>query len=349
MSTEETYRLEGVKPGFKGGEVTAVGIKSGERLSLALQPADVYDTSEIPEFLQSYKDPQYRAGEMSPVLLSDRESDKYRTFNENNAFQPVVVKTSGQAAVAEVDPESALSTFTVDYRACGSFIPKQTEMQAAYDVKTRAARRCRNAIDMDIEIDVMNQLGTSTNWDAAVRTAAATAWDQAGSTPIVDTQTAVRKSFQQPRAIWMTEQTAHAFINHDDTKDYMRQMLGDTAVGGALRDLDRAMEESIDFKIPGIPMIRVVASKYLNTAGTLVYTLGKVAVLICGPNNPTPDDIMSAATYRWRGPSGTGFEAREYTVEGRGPWGGTMLVLAEASDHVIVANKAGGIITNTAT
>lgn len=349
MDTPITVRLEGFKPGFSGGNIQAVNVESGERVTLALTPSDVYDTSEIPELLQGYRDPQYRAVQMSPVMLVDRPSDKYRTFNQNNAYSPVVVKTSLQAAVAEVDPESSLGTYTVDYRAAGSFIPRPTEMAATYDVRGRAAKRCKNAIDMDIEIDVMTQLGTNTNWNAAVRTAAANAWDTAAGTPIVDIQTAVRKSYQRPRALWCTEQTAHAFINHADTKDYMRQMMGDAAVGDSLRDLDRAQEEDVDFKIPGLPAIRVVASKYLDATGTLVYTLGKVAVLISGPSSPEPGDIMSAGTFRLKGPSGTGFEAREYTVEGRGPYGGTMLVVAEASDHVIIADRAGGIITNTAT
>jgi hypothetical protein len=347
--SENLFTLEGVKPGFNGGAVIAVNRQTGERISLALTPSDVYDTSEIPELLQGYKDPQYRADEMCPVLPTDKVSDKYRTFNENNAFQPVVVKTAGQAAVAEVDPESALSTFTVVERACGSFITKPTEMQATYDVRARAAKRCKNAIDMDVEIDVMTLLGTNANWDAAVRTAAANAWDTAAGTPIVDVQSAIRASYQQVRAIWFTEQTAHAFINHDDTKDYMRQVKGDLAVTDALKDLDRAMDEGIDFKIPGLPTMRVVASKYEDTSGNLVYTLGKVAVLISGPRTPSPGDIMSAGTFRWKGPSGTGFDAREYVVEGRGAYGGTMMVVAEASDHVIIADKAGGIITNTAT
>jgi hypothetical protein len=348
MNTQETFKLEGIKPGFSGGHVTAIS-SSGERISLTLQPSDVYDTSEIPELLQSYRDSQYRAAEASPVMLTDKESDKYRVFNENNSYQPVVVKTSGQAAVAEVDQESALSTFTVDYRACGSFIPKQVELMATYDVRSRAAKRCKNAIDLDIEIDVMAQIGTNTNWNAAVRTAAATAWDVAASTPIVDLRTAVRKSYQPVRAIFITEQTAHALIDHDDVKDLMRAMNGDQAVTDAMRDINRAAEENIDFRIPTLPPFKVVASKYIDATGTLVYTLGKVAVLVSGPLNPMPDEIMSAGTFRWKGPNGTGFEAREYIVEGRGSYGGTMMVVAEASDHVIIANKAGGIITNTAT
>jgi hypothetical protein len=344
------FRLEGVGADFRGGTVQAVDVETGARVTLALTPSDVYQPSELPEFLAGYRDPQYRAGEMSPVVLVDKDSDYYRTFSENNAFEPVNVKTSLQGAVREVDAESSTALYTVVERAIGSFIAQQTEMQAAYDAKAKAGQRCKNAIDMDIELDVMALLGTHTNWDTAVRTAAANAWDTAAGTPIVDLQLAIRKSYQGVKAIWFPEPTAHAFINHDDTKDYMRQTMGDNAVTDALKDINRAAEENIDFKIPGFPVMRVVASKYL-LASTLTYTLGKVAVLISGPATAPVDgnDIMSSATFRRKGPSGTGFQAREYRVEGRGPEGGTMIVVSEASDHVMMADKAGGIITNATT
>jgi hypothetical protein len=347
INPNSMYKLE-IPPGFNGGQVQAMDDK-GQRVSLSLVPSDVHDASEVPELLQSYKSPRYRADEMCPPILVDQLSDKYRVYNDDNAFQPIEVKTTGEAAVAEVDPESALATYTCELRAIGGFISSQTEMSADHDVKARTAKRCADAIYRDIEIDVMTLLGTNTNWNTAVRTAAATAWDQAGSTPVVDLQTAIRKSYQEVSGIWITEQTAHALLNHDDVKDLMRQMRGDLPIQGGLNDLSKGFSRSIDFEIPSLPPFHVISSQYVDATGTKVYTLGKVAVLVSGPDNPMPDEIMSAATLRWRGPTGTGWSSREYTLEGRGPWGGTMLVVSEASDQVIIANKAGGIITNAVT
>jgi hypothetical protein len=349
MSAHNTmFRLTNLKPGFSGGAVEATDLATGQRVSLSLAPSDVHDASEVPELLQSYRSPLFRADEVCPVIPVDKLSDKYRVFSSDNAFEPVEVKTTGEAAIAEVDPDSELSTYTCDLRAIGCFISAQTEMSAEFDVKARAAKRCADAIMRDIEIDVMTLLGTNTNWDAGVRTAAATAWDQAGSTPIVDLQTAIRKSYQPVRCIAINLQTAFALINHDDVKDLMRQFKGDQPVTDAMTRIADASATNIDFVIPTMPPFKVVNSQRI-VAGAKVEILGKVAVLISGPTSPMPDEIMSAATMRWRGPSGTGWSSREYTVEGRGPWGGTMLVVSEASDQVMVANKAGGIITNTAT
>lgn len=349
MNANSMFKLSGINAGFNGGMIQATDVSTGQRVSLSLTPSDVHDASEVPELLQSYKSLKFRGDEIVPVIMVDQLSDKYRVFNSDNAFQPVVVKTSNEGAIAEVDPESSLATFTCNLRAIGCFISAQTEMAAEYDVKARASKRCADAILRDIEIDDMTLIGTNTNWAAGVRTAAALAWDVAGSTPIIDLQTAIRKSYQEVRCIAINLQTAFALINHDDTKDLMRQFKGDMPVSDALNQLAKAPASSIDFSIPTMPPFKVVGSQYVNSAGTKVETLGKVAVLISGPESPMPDEIMSAATFRWRGPSGTGWSSREYTVEGRGPWGGTMLVVSEASDQKMVATTAGGIITNTVT
>jgi hypothetical protein len=349
MNANSMFKLSGINAGFNGGVVQATDMTTGQRVSLSLTPSDVHDASEVPELLQSYKSPKFRADEICPVIPVDQLSDKFRIFNSDNAFQPIVVKTSNEGAIAEVDPESSLDTYTCYLRAIGCFTSAQTEMAAEFDVKARAAKRCADAIYRDIEIDVMTLLGTNTNWAASVRTAAATAWDQAGSTPIVDLQTAIRKSYQEVRCIVINLQTAFALINHDDTKDLMRQFKGDGPVTDALNQIAKSSATSIDFTIPTMPPFKVVNSQYVDATGTKVETLGKVAVLISGPESPMPDEIMSAASFRWRGPTGTGWSSREYTVEGRGPWGGTMQVVSEASAQKMIATTAGGIITNTAT
>src|SRR5512137_2200865 len=105
------FKLSGIGAGFNGGVVEATDIATGQRVSLSLAPSDVHDASEVPELLQSYRSPLFRADEICPVIPVDKLSDKYRVFSSDNAFEPVVVKTSGEAAIAEVDPESALSTF----------------------------------------------------------------------------------------------------------------------------------------------------------------------------------------------------------------------------------------------
>jgi len=243
--------------------------KAGERVTLALTPADVHDPTEIPTYLAGYKPFQYRADEACKVVLVDNDSDKYRTFDSDDAFRRVSVKGSDQGKVPEVDPKSALSTYKVVNRYVGSFIPKQTEGQTGnnYNPLMAASRRCRRALDLDRELDVWSLLGTNTNWDSTVRTAlgATYNWDGgAASNPILAVQQAIEKSWQEVTEIWMNQKLAHAFLRHAEVRNHMRQMLGDSAVTGATREVVQAGTRSVDFQIPGLPPIKVVASKVKN-------------------------------------------------------------------------------------
>ena len=335
-------------------DMPGVGV-AGERVTLALQPQDVHDPTELPQYLAGYKPFQYRADEASAPILVDNDEDKYRTFDSDDAFRRVDVKGSTQGAVPEVDPKSALRTYKVRERYIGSFIPKQTESQTGnnYMPIMAATRRCSRAIQLDRELDVWNLLGTDTNWDASVRTAVAggSEWNVAAGDPILDVETAVEKSAQPVSAIWMNQRVAHTFLRNENVRDQMRQFFGDSAVtqiGNAVAQAGREGFNS-DFAIPGLPPFKVVASKVKNeTTSLLDYTLADVAVLVTTTAG-VPDDgeeIASSYTYRRRGPSGTGFEVRQFQVEGRGPLGGTMVVVSQADIELITADNAGGIITN---
>lgn len=328
--------------------------QAGERVTLALSPADVHDPTEIPTYLAGYKPFQYRADEASKVILVNNEEDKYRTFDSDDAFRRVPVKGSTQGAVPEVDPISALSTYKVVERYVGSFVPAQTQSQTGnnYDPVMAASRRCRRALDLDREIDVWDLLQTTTNWDSTVRTALAATYQWNGganSDPIFDVQTAIEKSWQPVSEIWMNQKVAHAFLRHTSVRNHMRQMLGDNAVAAALSNVAQAGEMSVDFVIPGLPPFRVVASKVKNeSTSALGYILGDsyCVLLTTPPGTPSDgEEIASTYTFRRRGPSGVGFEAREFEVKERGPLGGTMIVVSQADVAKMTGNKCGGIIS----
>lgn len=333
-------------------DMPGVGV-AGQRVTLALQPSDVHDPTEIPTYLAGYKPFGYRADEASKAVLVDNDEDKYRSFDSDDAFRRVSVKASTSGAVPEVDPKSALATYKVVDRFLGSFIPRQTELQTGnnYQPRMAASRRCRRALDLDREIDVWTLLGTNTNWATTQRTALAATynWNSGvNSDPIFDLQTAIEKAAQPVSAIWMNQKVAHTLLRHDKVKDHMRQMLGDAAASAATQQVSMADDQNVDFVIPGFRPIRVVASKVKNeSTSALDYILGDVVVLVTvPPGTPTDgEEIASTYTFRRRGPSGTGFESREFEVPGRGPLGGTMVVVSQADIAVMTGSNCGGIIT----
>jgi hypothetical protein len=329
--------------------VEGVGV-AGQRVTLALTPVDVVDPTEIPTYLAGYKPFAARADEASPVALVDFDLGKYRSFSENDAFRRVPVKGSDQSAVREVDPSSALVDYRLVNRFLGGFVPDQTQEQAVYDAKRAVGRRTMNAIELDREHDVWEMLGTASNWNANVRLAVAAGdeWNVSGD-PIYDLQTAVELAWQPVTEIWMNQKVAFAFLRHQEVRAHMRQFYGDSAISNASVGIANAQTQSVDFQIPGLPPIKVVASKEKNeSTGRLDYCLGNVVVLTHQPPGiPTDgEDSRSALTFRRRGEGGVGLETREYRIEGRGPKGGVMQVVSTADVNVMPANMAGAIITN---
>lgn len=329
----------------------------GMKVKLDLRPSDVHDPTEIPTYLAGYRPFTYRADQASPVILVDHDEDKYRQFSSDDTFRRVDVKGSNTAlTIPEVDPSSSLTTYKVVNRYIGSFVPDQTESNATnpnYRPRFAAARRCRRATDLDREIDVWTLLGTTTNWTSTNRIAltADQKWNGgASSDPILDLQTALEVSAQQVTEFWMNQKTANAFVRHTKVKDHFRQFMGDNALAGAINDLGQVGRKPIDFAIPGVGVVRVAAAKVKNeTTAALDYILTDgIVVATVVPDSAFPldgEEIASTYTFRRKGPSGTGYEAREFRIENRGPLGGVMVVISMADIAVQTSTTAGAVIS----
>jgi hypothetical protein len=339
---EITLTLTNDMPGY--------GVK-GQRVTLALEPQDVHDPTELPEYLAGYKPFGYRADELSVPVLVDNDSDKFRTFNSDDAFRRVDVKGSTQSAVPEVDPKSSLDSYKVVERFVGSFIPMQTQRQTGNNYRPVFAsmRRCRRAIELDRELDVFALLNATASWDASVVNAAANPWTDATlGTPLTDLQDSIEASAQPVSSVWMNQSVAHIFLRHPQIVSSMRQYFGDDRAPEVANAVLRAGIENLDVDIPGLPPIKVSASKVKNeSTDALDYVFANVVNLITHtPGVPADgEDIATTWTFRRRGPAGNGFNVREFFVENRGPEGGTMVVVGMADEAKMTADNAGGIIT----
>lgn len=331
--------------------------KRGQHIQLALNPSDVHVAHEIDTFLAGMAPQGFRADEACPIALVDKATDRYRTFNSNNVFRQVEVRTSRQAAIMEVDVETSLATYLVDERALGAFIPRATEAQATFDVKAAHAMRIQEALSLDREIRIFGTdglLSTTANWAAAnVATIGAGAqWnDSENSDPILDIQERIEASAQAITAIYMNPIVAHAFLRADRVRSHMRQLLGDGAPNpGIAAAVGAQAYQNLDFQIPGLPPIKIVSGKVLNeTTDALDFILTDSVILVSHPKTGLPVDgksTMTSVTWRERGLSGNGFTTREFEVNGRGLQGGTMMVSGYAEEEVMIANNCGGLILN---
>lgn len=326
--------------------------RAGQLVTLDLAPADVHDPTELSSYLAGYRPFGFRADEISPVVLVDHGTDKYRTFHQDDAFQRVDVKTGIEAKVPEIETRSALAQYTVVERAIGAFIADRVEMEATglYKPKQAAMKRCQRVLQLDREIDLATLLTTAGSWAAGFSTTlgATAKWNGgSASDPILNLQTVEETSAQEVTGYVMTNRTANAMLRHPAVRDHMRQHIGDGAANTALQQVNRNGRVNRDFEIPGLAPIRVTAAKVKNdTSGALDWIWGNdVVALAIPPGVPTDgEDISTTYTMRIKGDAGNGYVTREYRDEARGARGGTFVVCTMADIALMTGNNCGGLL-----
>lgn len=356
--------LNPISPSFQGGQVSirladdTPGIgRAGQHVMLALTPDDVHDPTEIPTYLAGYKNAEYMADEASPPIMRATDKDKYRTFDEDDAFLRVNVKGSIQGAIPEVDPKSQLHDYAVVDRFVGSFVSDITQQNAtAYNARQAAGRRCARALSMDREFDVFGTgglLSTPANWHASVKTTfdATTKWNGGASAdPIKDLQARFRATLAPVTDGWLNLEVAQEFFNNATVRDYLKMHLGDSPAKEMLSSFNSAGDSGLfEFRLPGFfgVTFHVLSAKAKeNSADTPTYILGNHVILTRRPKGVPSDGEEIATTYTFRrsGNAGTGFETRQFRVEGRGPRGGVMIVVAQADTAEMTGSKIGGFL-----
>lgn len=328
--------------------------KAGHVIRFALHPADVHVPEEIDTFLAGYSNPMFRADEAVPIVSVEQLTDKYRTFTKNNAYRVANVLASTQGDINEVDPETQLLSYYCVDRALGGFVPAVTQHVArgAFDPRQALARRIYNALALEREVRIWGASGlltTSGNWAAnnVLTIGAGAEWDHATTPgdPIKNLQDMEERSNAEITDWWMSTPSFNAFLRNEKVRSHMRQMLGDNAPSGDVA------QRSSDIRIPGLAPIHRVPAKVLvnETTGQVGFIMGDSAVgtRTMGGAQVNPEDIQTAVTFRFNGPSGTGFITREFPLERRGLHGGTFMVSGYSEDVVFIANDVGALIVNT--
>lgn len=321
----------------------------GVLIAMDLAQSDVHQDSPLPNYAAGYKLAMGLADIAAPPIVVPKASDKYNTWDKENAFTRVLpTGGTGGGAVAEVNPSLSSATYsTVEY-ALGAFVP--TNVQANADAPLRpqqaAVRRVMNALLLEREIRVANLLTTAANWNSGntVTLGATANWNGgSASDPIKDLHTQIEASYMPVTGIIMSELVAHDFQRNSATQKYI-----------AYKDSAKPLPSASEFAaLLDLPPIYVAKMKYLSAATTLSYVWGNDVVLLHSPpENPPTDqeEVASAYTFRWNGgdaPDGTvtaGMMVRTFFDPKRGGRGGTMVVVVHNDAEVMTSKFVGGLI-----
>lgn len=333
----------------------------GKRYKLAISPGESYDPAALPTYLAGYPVADHRADEMSPVLFTDHETVKPTTFGIDYSYQRVDVKMHPDATPRQIKNVPTVGNVPLIYRGIGAYISRQTEWHTTNDSpfkpRRAMARRCKNVISLDREIDVITMLSTAGNWHASVVTTlaatfqwytVATGLEGSASNPIRDLQEMYNDSGSPIDTFWMNQNVANAFLAHSKVQSHMRMVVGDAGVAAIGSAMASALKTNsrYDLQIPGVGTIKVSSARVLNdTTGLLEYIMPNVVIAVRSPSAPTDgEDISTTYTWRMNGLAGVGYEVREHVLETQGLFGGTLLVVASADVAVMTGNRAGGLL-----
>lgn len=332
--------------------------RQGRSVKLTLVPDDVSISEEIPTWAAGFKNAEWRADEISPVVLVDKDVGQYRNLSGDNVFVHVPVKGHVNGPVQLIDLSSSLAPYRCLYRFIGTPINPVTERQSTFRLRQAATNMIMTKMMLDREVDVVSLVTTLTNWNANQRVTlgAGFEWSVSGtpgvdSDPVKDLQDRIEGSDTAGSEFWMNPKTAFAFLRHPAVKDYMRQMYGDTpptAISSA-QGAPVARSGIRDFTLLGVGTIKIESARKRNTTtgkNDYLWPDGVVTYLTQTEGMPTDMESMATTkTLRTRGPAGTGFGTRQYRLEAVGPEGTDVIAIFNAEIPLMTANSAGGIIT----
>lgn len=327
--------------------------ESGDEVivKMDLGSSDVHQASPMGNYQAGYRLADGCADLAMPVLMVGKDTDKYYTWSDTNAFQAVTAQIgSDQGAVPEVSPTLSNTSYTVVPYALGAFVPNDLVANAdgALVIPTAFMRLVDNKLRLARELRVASKLTTTGNWNSnnCATVVAGAKWNGgASSDPILDLHTRIENSALPVTHIIMPEKVSNAFLRNSKVQDYLKYKDGAPALpmGGASDFASRL----------GLPPIIVARQKYKpTTSSAMTYVWGNDVVLLHQEELPPRSglDVATGLTYRWLGgnsPDGSfqgGMMVRKFFVQDRGGRGGEKIVMAHNDIELITSNIVGGLI-----
>lgn len=344
------------KLGKKSCELTDQG---GRLVKMDLAPTDVHVDSLLPNFNGGYHLADGAADLAAPVIVTDKNSNKYNVWDQKDTFRRVAPRGSAAGAqVPEVNPNPNFSTYSCLEYALGAFVTVEVQANADVPLQPLAAgtRRVLTALKLEREIRVATALRTAGNWNSNMVQAltAGTKWSGGGANdPLANLHQMIENSAMSVDRLFWSELTLHEFLRTSKIQGYMQY-----------KDSINPMpvEQVISEKF-GLPPITTIKMKYnLPSASgtfrstTYPYVWAGDVVGIHEPSQLPPmsqDDVATAVTFRWNGANAAvkdgeysaGFLVRTYWDQRRGARGGMMIVVVHSDTEVFTSNLVGGLIT----
>lgn len=293
-----------------------------------LGAVDVHIPSALSSYAAGYKIEGGVAEIVAPVVMTNKASDYFFTFDKDDAFESAssLVQAEGDR-VKEISPRKSNTLFTTVPYALGAFIPQGVIANADAPLNPRMAaisrvmnvmllaREERTAAIFNLTdfAGYTSALGSTTKWNGGT-----------SSDPKLDLDLAEESALLNPTMLVMNKKVFNAFARNPNISKYSVYKDNKNSMNPA--DLQAALD---------LPPIVIANMKGKSvSAGTYGYIWDNVVVSM--HNQPgVPADQMTigcAKTFRWSkgglGMDANGFRVRMFFDPTRGQDGGEVIVVA---------------------
>jgi hypothetical protein len=325
--------------------------ESGRLVTMDMSVSDVHIDTAAANVLLGYKNQDFIADLVAPVITKSVASGQYYIADTNDQFQLVQGAVSAPgAAVKEISPRLAKDQFATQSNALASFVP--TEVEAAADSPIRpgmlASKRVWQALMLGREYRVATKLTNAASYAAAnkITLGAGAQWNTGtGGDPVANLLALVDAATTQPTHIIMSYRCFMYFFLNPNVRAYTQY-----------KDNEQTLPEfntTSTYRFRGLPPIIISTLKYRAADGTLQYVWGNNPVLVRVPTGGMAsdgEDIATMATFRWvinaeDARVQDGISVRSFYMNDRGPNGGRKFVVNHYDDEKLLAADVGGIIT----
>jgi hypothetical protein len=331
--------------------------RDGRLIKMDLAPTDVHVDSLLPNFNGGYHLADGAADVAVPVIVTDKNSNKYNVWDQRNAFKRVLAHSAAAGAeVPEVNPVPSFSQYSCLEYALGAFIT--LEVQANADVPLQplqaGVKRVLTVLRLEREIRAATLLRTTGNWNTNMVQSlnSSTKWNASTGDPVANIHQMIEQSAMSvDRLVW-SELVLHEVVRNSNFKDYSKYK----------DSINPIPVEQIISERYGLPPITTVKMKYNLPSGSGTYRntiypyvwAGDVIGIHEPPQMPpmSQDDVCTACTFRWNGANqsvrdgeySAGFLVRTFWDQKRGGRGGMKIVVVHNDTEVMPSNLVGGLI-----
>jgi hypothetical protein len=317
----------------------------GKLVTRDLSSADVHINSALGNYAAGYKLAPAVAEIVAPVVLTEKASDYFYTWDKLDAFQSASVQIASEGdKLPEISPRVSSTLFSTVPYGLMSFVPQGIIANADTPLQPRLAamNRIMNVMLRAREERTAAALQTAGSFTSFTSTLGATAKWNGGtaSDPVADMHLAIETALMEITHIVMSERTWHAFIRNPNVAKYSLYKDG-------AKTLDTANPSDLSALL-GLPQIVVGKMKgRSSSAGTYGYLWGNPVTFLHNPPGVPTDgqSICTAKTFRWsKGGLATdanGFRVRTWFDPYLGQDGGERIAVL-TNETVVITGPATG-------